>query len=127
MSWGYDEPPVAVMSRKKAPHTWHLPQRFKDFAKGDLIWVRESKHRDNPEARVVGVGVARSEAQENEDGYFFEVMFGADLCRHLAASPFGLEVETTPMAARKLKDGEATQLASVVFDFAAARLVDEAL
>lgn len=126
-SWGYDEPPVTVMARKEAPHTWRLPQRFKDFAKGDLIWVRESKHRGNPEARVIGIGVAHSGVLEDDDGYFFEVVFGTDLCRHLASRPFGLDVETTPMAARQLKDGEATQLGSVVFDFAVARLVDETL
>lgn len=126
-SWGYDDSPTTVMSGKKRSHTWHLPRKLQ-MASGDLIWVRESIHRDNPVAKVVGVGVVQSDGPRAEHGaYQFDVLFGTDLCRHLAANPFALVVDSIPMSTRELKDQEQSQLALAVFEFTMAETRTQAL
>lgn len=126
-SWGYKEPPTKVMAGKKDIHTWHLPRKL-GITTGDLIWVRESVHRDNPVAQVVGVGVVRSEEPRPKDGaHWFKVLFGTDLCRHLAANPLALVVDSIPMSARKLKESEQAQLALVLFDLTVAETRTQAL
>lgn len=125
---GYTESPTAVMAGRKKVHTWYVPRKL-GVAKGDLIWVRESKHNGNPVPRVIGVGVVRSDELRKQDGgaYDFRVVFGTDLCRHLAANPFALEVEAPPQAPLKLRASEQTQLAQVVFDFAASQTRTQAI
>ncbi|MFI9487346.1 hypothetical protein ACIG47_13230 [Promicromonospora sp. NPDC052451] len=126
-SWGYTDSPTTVMARKKETHTWHVPRRL-GITTGDLIWVRESIHQDNPVAKVVGVGVVRSdEPWAEDDAYRFKVLFGTGLCQHLAANPFGLVVDTVPMSARKLKDQEQAQLALTLFEFTVAEARTQAL
>lgn len=126
-TWGYDVSPTTVMSGKKLTHPWHLPRKLEVTA-GDLIWVRESIHPDNPVAKVVGVGVVQSDEPQPKDGaYQFDVLFGTDLCRHLAANPLALMVDSIPMSARKLKDQEQAQLALALFSFTVAETRTQAL
>lgn len=119
-SWGYDVSPTTLMAGKKRAYTWHLPRKL-EMTDGDLIWVRESIHPDNPVAKVVGVGVVQSDEPQPHDGaYLFDVLFGTNLCHHLAANPLALVVDSIPMSARKLKDQEQAQLALAVFEFTVA-------
>lgn len=126
-SWGYRISPTKVMAGKRDTHSWHLPRKL-GITTGDLIWVRESVHRDNPVAQVVGVGVVRSDEPWPTNGeYSVEVVFGTDLCRHLAANPFALVVDSVPMSARKLKESERAQLALALFDVTVAETRTQAL
>jgi len=125
-SWGYTDSPTSVMARKGI-QIWHVPRRL-SITTGDLIWVRESIHQDNPVAKVVGVGVVRSEEPwAEDDAYRFKVLFGTGLCQHLAASPLTLIVDSIPMSARKLKEREQAQLAPVLFEFTVAETRAQAL
>ncbi|MFI2486840.1 hypothetical protein ACH47X_08020 [Promicromonospora kroppenstedtii] len=119
-SWGYKASPTMFMAGKKHTYPWRLPRKL-EITTGDLIWVRESIHPENPVAKVVGVGVVQSDEPEPHGGAFrFDVLFGTDLCRHLAANPFALVVDSIPMRARKLKDQEQAQLALALFEFTVA-------
>jgi hypothetical protein len=127
-SWGYTESPIEVMAGKQEDHTWYVPRKF-GVAKGDLIWVRESKHKGNPVAQVIGAGVVRSDVprQRKDGAYYFKVVFGTALCHHLAANPFTLQVEAPPQAPLKLRASEQAQLAQVMFEFAASQARNQAL
>lgn len=127
-SWGYAKSPIEVMAEEQGEENWYVPRKF-GVARGDLIWVRESKHKGNPVAQVIGVGVVLSdEPQQWKDGaYYFKVVFGTALCRHLAANPFTLQVEAPPQAPLKLRASEQAQLAQVMFEFAASQARTQAL